>query len=52
MGRKIDKAFSKIQLEAKRHLTLSVTRGTDYDSGFANGFAEALRIVASVRDGE
>jgi len=50
MGKKIDRAYELIQAQAKHHLHLSQSRRTDFDAGFANGFAEALRIVAQARE--
>jgi len=50
MGKKLNEAFVRIQNETRHHTKLSQTRGDAYETGFANGFAEALRIVAEIRN--
>jgi hypothetical protein len=50
MGKKLDEAHSRIWIEAQHHLHLALTRDDPYGTGFANGFAEALRIIADIRN--
>ena len=51
MGKKLDEAYSRIWIkEAQHHTRLSLTRDDLYETGFANGFAEALRIIAEIRN--
>ena len=50
MGKKLDEAHSRIWIEAQHHIRLSLTRDDLYETGFANGFAEALRIIAEIRN--
>ena len=50
MGKKIDEAPSRIWIEAQHHSRLSLARDDLYETGFANGFAEALRIIAEIRN--
>jgi|APCry1669189440_1035222.scaffolds.fasta_scaffold07139_4 hypothetical protein len=50
MGKKLDKAYYEILAETRHHTKLSIKRGDPYEIGFANGFAEALRIIAKVRN--
>lgn len=49
MGKKLDEAYSLIRAQAEHHLKLSQKRDTEYDSGFAQGFYEALLIVSKIR---
>jgi hypothetical protein len=50
MSKKIDEAFYKLQSEAQHHIKLSQAREDDFENGFAQGMAEALRIIAAIRD--
>ena len=50
MGKKLDEAYSRIWIETQHHTRLSLTRDDLYETGFANGFAEALRIIAEIRN--
>ncbi|MEI6855369.1 MAG: hypothetical protein WCK12_04700 [Acidimicrobiaceae bacterium] len=50
MSKKIDEAFYKLQSEAQHHIKLSQARKDEYENGFAQGMAEALRIVATIRE--
>lgn len=50
MGKKLDEAHRRICIETRHHIRLSLTRGDQYEIGFANGFAEALRIVTEIRN--
>ena len=50
MSKKIDEAFYKLQSEAQHHIKLSQAREDEYENGFAQGMAEALRIVATIRE--
>jgi hypothetical protein len=50
MGKKLDEAHSRVWIEAQHHTRLSLTRDDPYGTGFANGFAEALRIIADIRN--
>ena len=51
MGKKLDEAYSRIWIkEAQHHTRLSLTRDDLYETGFANGFTEALRIIAEIRN--
>jgi len=50
MGKKIDKAFELISAEARHHIKLAMIKQNDYENGFAQGFAEALRIVHNIRE--
>jgi|APCry1669189768_1035252.scaffolds.fasta_scaffold26905_1 hypothetical protein len=50
MSKKIDEAFYKLQSEAQHHIKLSTARQDEYENGFAQGMAEALRIVATIRE--
>jgi hypothetical protein len=53
MGNKIDEAFYQLQNELKHYTKLSTSRPSNlFDAGFANGFAEAIRIVQKIRDGK
>ena len=49
MGKKLDEAHSRLWTEAQHHVRLSLTRDDLYETGFANGFTEALRIVAEIQ---
>jgi PPOX class probable F420-dependent enzyme len=49
MGDKIEEAFVRLRNEAAHHTKLAQARDDVYESGFAQGFAEALRIVAEIR---
>ena len=50
MGKKLDEAHNRLWVETQHHTRLSITRGDAYETGIANGFAEALRIVAEIRN--
>jgi hypothetical protein len=50
MGKKIDKAFELISIETRHHIKLAMAKQTDYENGFAQGFAEALRILQNIRE--
>ena len=49
MGEKIEEAYVRLRTEAEHHTKLAQTRDDAYENGFAQGFAEALRIVAEIR---
>lgn len=49
MGDKIEEAFIRLRAEAEHHTHLAQTRDDAFENGFAQGFAEALRIVAEIR---
>jgi len=49
MGDKLEEAFVRLRSEAEHHTKLAQTRDDAYENGFAQGFAEALRIVAEIR---
>jgi hypothetical protein len=51
MGKKLDEAYYRLVNETDHYLRLAQTRGTEYDNGLAEGFAEALRLVSNVRNG-
>lgn len=50
MGKKLEEAYYRLTNETRHHTKLAMARPTDYDTGFAQGFAEALRIVQTIRD--
>ena len=50
MGKKLEEAYEKLSNEVRHHTKLAMARGEQYDNGFAQGFAEALRIVQAIRD--
>jgi len=50
MGKKLDEAHSRLWTEAQHHTRLSLTRDDPYETGFANGFVEAMRIIAEIRN--
>lgn len=50
MGKKLDEAYYQLLKGTERYLQLSQVRGTEYDNGVAEGYAEALRLVANVRN--
>jgi len=52
MGKKLDKAFYQLSNETRHHINLAMAKQTDFENGFAQGFAEALRIVANIREKE
>jgi len=52
MGKKLDKAFYQLSNETRHHINLAMAKQTDFENGFAQGFAEALRIVAKIREKE
>ena len=52
MGKKIEEAYFRLSNETRHHTKLALAKQTDYENGFASGFAEALRIVAAIRDGK
>jgi hypothetical protein len=50
MGKKLDEAYYRLLAEANHHTRLAQAKDEDYENGFALGFVEALRIVASIRE--
>lgn len=50
MGKKLDEAYYPLLAEANHHTRLAQAKDEDYENGFALGFVEALRIVASLRE--
>ena len=50
MGKKLDEAFNRLWIETQHHTRLSLTRDDPYETGFANGFVEAMRIIAEIRN--
>ena len=50
MGKKLDEAHSRLWTEAQHHVRLSLTRDDPYETGFANGVVEAMRIIAEIRN--
>jgi hypothetical protein len=52
MGKKLEEAFFRIRMEATHALNHSLQASTDYNNGFAQGYAEALRILHQVREGK
>jgi len=50
MGKKLDEAYFRLSNETRHHTKLAMARQDDFENGFAQGFSEALRIVASIRD--
>jgi hypothetical protein len=51
MGKKLNEAYSLIRVEAEHYLRLSQSRPDNvFDAGFASGYAEALRIISSIRN--
>jgi len=50
MGKKLEEAYEKLSNETRHHTKLAMARQNEFDSGFAQGFAEALRIVQAIRD--
>lgn len=51
MGEKIDEALFRLWIEAEHHTKLAQSRDDTFESGFAQGFAEAVRIVEEIRGG-
>lgn len=49
MGDKLGQAFERLRKEAEHHTRLAQARDDAYENGFAQGFTEALRIVAEIR---
>jgi len=49
MGKKLDEAYFRLSNEVRHHIKLAAVKNDLYESGFAQGFAEALRIVESIR---
>jgi len=49
MGKKIDQAYERLFNETNHYTKLAQTRDNAWDAGFASGFAEALRIIQSIR---
>ena len=52
MGKKLDKAFYQLSNETRHHINLAMAKQEDFENGFAQGFSEALRIVANIREKE
>ena len=52
MGKKLDKSFYQLSNETRHHINLAMAKQTDFENGFAQGFAEALRIVVNIREEE
>jgi len=49
VGEKIEEAYVRLRTEAEHHTRLAQARDDAFENGFAQGFAEALRIVAEIR---
>jgi hypothetical protein len=52
MGKKLDKVFYQLSNETRHHINLAMAKQEDFENGFAQGFSEALRIVAKIREEE
>jgi hypothetical protein len=50
MGKKLDEAYYRLSNEVRHHTKLAMVKQEDFENGFAQGFAEALRIVQSIRE--
>ena len=50
MGRKLDKVYEKVLAETVHATNRAIVRDDRWDQGFAQGFAEALRIITSERE--
>ena len=49
VGDKIEQVYGRLRTEAEHHTRLAQARDDAFENGFAQGFAEALRIVAEIR---
>lgn len=50
MGKKLDEAYYKIKAQAEHHMRLAQDREGKYDTGFAQGYYEALIIITEIRN--
>jgi len=50
MGKKLEEVYFRLSNETRHHTKLALAKQEDFENGFAQGFAEALRIVTSIRD--
>ena len=50
MGKKLDLALERLNNEARHHTKLALTKQTDFENGFAQGFTEAVRILEGIRN--
>ena len=52
VGKKLNEAVEVLSNEARHHTKLALAKQSDYENGFAQGFAEALRIAYNIQQRE
>jgi len=52
VGKKLNEAVEVLSNEARHHTKLALAKQSDYENGFAQGFAEALLIAYNIQQRE